>query len=296
MATETKPTKKKKKKQDEALEETADQANGSSPARKRALVTGASSGIGAEFARQLAARGYNLVIVARRKDRLESLATEIRHARKVEVEVIVADLASPEGIAAAEARIEQGDIAMLVNNAGFPTSGSFADLPVARELEEIDLNIRALTQLAHAGLKQMKKKGRGTIINLGSTGSYVPVPYMATYGATKAYILSFSEALHEEAKEYGVVVSCLCPGGTATEFQQVAGFDTNKLPRIGFTGPDSVVTAALNGARSGNAIVVPGIGNKATANVLPRILPRFAVRKISGNIFKRVSGGDHGQA
>jgi short-subunit dehydrogenase len=279
----------------EAVDEATPQSNGSSPARKRALVTGASSGIGAEFARQLAGRGYNLVITARRKDRLDSLAKEITHARGVEVEVVEADLGAPEGVAAVEARIQRGDIALLVNNAGFPTSGHFVALPVERELMEIDVNVRALVQLAHAALGPMKARGRGTIINLGSTGSYVPVPYMAVYGATKAFILSFSEALHEEAREYGVTVTCLCPGGTSTEFQEVAGFDTARLPRAAFVGPEPVVRAALNGARAGSAIVVPGMANKATAN-LPRLLPRFAVRKLSGTVFKRAAGGNHGEA
>ncbi len=295
MATETTP-KAKKKQKDEALEDTAGQPNGATPARKRALVTGASSGIGAEFARQLAARGYNLVITARRKDRLDSLASELRHARKVEVETIEADLATSEGVSVIESRIASGDVAMLINNAGFGNSGQFGEVSLDRELEELDLNIRALTRLSHAAIRQMREKGRGTIINVGSTGSYVPVPYMATYAATKAYVLSFSEALHEEARQYGVVVTCLCPGGTTTEFQAVAGFDSDRMPRMAFQGPDAVVTAALNGARAGSAIVVPGFGNKATANVLPRLLPRFAVRKISGNIFKRVSGGTYGPA
>ncbi|MEO6198166.1 MAG: SDR family oxidoreductase [Dehalococcoidia bacterium] len=283
---------KSKKKTDEAAEdavETGAQTNGTSPARKRALVTGASSGIGEEFARQLAGRGYNLVITARRKDRLDALAKELTHSRNIDVEVIEADLGSPEGVAVVAARIERGDIAMLVNNAGFPTSGQFADLPVGRELQEIDVNIRALTQLSHAAIGPMKAKGRGSIINLGSTGSYVPVPYMATYAATKAYILSFSEALHEEAREYGVTVTCLCPGGTTTEFQKVAGFSAERMPRMAFVGPESVVRSALDGARSGSAIVVPGLGNKATAN-LPRLLPRFAIRKLSGNVFKRLAG------
>jgi short-subunit dehydrogenase len=287
------PARKQKNTLTEEGAETAAQTNGSAPARKRSLVTGASSGIGEEFARQLAARGYNVVITARRKDRLDALAKELTHSREIDVEVLPADLSAPEGVAAVASRIAQGDIAYLVNNAGFATSGQFADLEEERELQEIDVNVRALVQLAHAAIGPMKIKGRGTIVNLGSTGSYVPVPYMATYAATKAFILSFSESLHEEAKDYGVTVTCLCPGGTSTEFQEVAGLNNQRLPRAAFVGPEPVVKAALDGARAGSAIVVPGLANKATAN-LPRLLPRFAVRKLSGNVFKRATGGDDG--
>lgn len=281
------PARKKKDQVQQESVEAAPHSNGSSPARKRALVTGASAGIGEEFARQLAARGYNVVITARRKDRLDALAREITHAHGVEVEVIEADLGAEDGVAAIEARVGKGDIAVLINNAGFGNSGRFGEIPLERELLELDVNIRALTRLSHAAIPHLRAKGRGTIINVGSTGSYVPVPYMATYAATKAYILSFSEALHEEARGYGVTVTCLCPGGTATEFQEVAGFEASRVPRIAMASPESVVRAALDGARSGSAIVVPGMSNKATAN-LPRILPRFAVRKLSGNVFKRV--------
>ena len=135
------------------------------------------------------------MLVARRKDRLEALAKEIGGA-----EVIEADLSTPAGVAAVEQRIAKGDVEMLVNNAGFGTNGEFAELPLERELEEIDLNVRALTQLSHAALGPMKARRSGTIINVGSTGSYQPVPYMSTYAATKAYVLFFSEGLHEEAK------------------------------------------------------------------------------------------------
>lgn len=254
--------------------------------RKLALVTGASSGIGAEFGRQLAAQGYDLVLVARRKDRLETLAKELRDASAIEVEVIEADLSTPAGVAAVSERIARGDIAMLVNNAGFGLNGHFGEMPLARELEEIDLNVRALTELSYAAIQQMKPKKSGTIINVGSTGSYQPVPYMSTYAATKAYVLYFSEGLHEEAKRYGVTVTCLCPGGTRTEFQDVAGVTEKSMPRGAFMDAGPVVKAALDGAKAGRGIVVPGMMNKATVN-LGRILPRSAVRRVAGRIFKK---------
>ncbi len=264
MATETKPTEP----------QTNQSVN-------TAIVTGASAGIGEEFARQLKKQGYNVVIVARRKDRLERLASEIGGA-----EIIEADLSKPEGVAAVIKRIDDYDVTMLVNNAGFGINGVFGEVPVERELEELDLNIRALTHLTHAALQQMKTRKNGTIINVASTGAFQPVPYMSTYAATKAYVLSFSEGVHEEAKKYGVTVTCLCPGGTRTEFQQVAGVNEASLPRGSFMMPGPVVKAALDGARKGRGIVVPGMINKTTAN-LNRVLPRSSVRKIAGRMFKK---------
>lgn len=255
------------------------------PARKRALVTGASSGLGEEFARQLAAKGYDVVIVARRRDRLDKVASEVR-AKGADAEVIEADLSRPEGVTTVVQRLQKGDISLLVNNAGFGTSGEFSKMPIERELEEIDLNVRALTQLSHAALQPMMAKGKGAIINVASTGAYQPVPYMSTYAATKAYVLFFSEGLHEEAKEYGVTVTCLCPGPTRTEFQEVAG--VGERLRVGFTTADKVVAQALSAAKAGSAIATPGVMNKVTAS-LPRFTPRFVVRKISGAMFKRAS-------
>jgi len=269
MATDTKPAAK---------------PNAAETTHKVALVTGASSGLGEEFARQLARLGYDVVLVARRKDRLEQLAAEIGDRTKIEV--LEADLTDDAGLAAVQARLAKGDIDMLVNNAGFGTNGVFADLPVERELEEIDLNVRALTQLCHAALGPMRAKRSGTIINVGSTGSYQPVPYMATYAATKAYVLFFSEALHEEAKADGVTVTCLCPGYTRTEFHDVAGVNTSsRMLGRGWATAESVVKAALKAAKSGSAIAVPGTMNKVSAN-LGRISPRFMVRKVAGSMFK----------
>ena len=255
------------------------------PARHRAIVTGASSGIGAEFARQLARKCYDVVIVARRRGRLEELANELAE-RGAAAEVIEADLSRPEGVGAVVERLSKGDISFLVNNAGFGSRGHFVALPLERELEEIDLNVRALTQLSHTALGPMKAKRAGTIINVASTGAYQPVPYMSTYAATKAYVLSFSEGLHEEAKAYGVTVTCLCPGYVMTEFQQVAGLDRAKMPDRGRLTPAQVVAAALKGASEGRAIVIPGTMNRALVTGLVRVTPRFAVRRIAGNLFK----------
>ena len=255
------------------------------PAGKRALIAGASSGIGQAFARQLARKGYSLVLVARRKDRLDALAAELQAANGAACEVLEADLCRPEAVAAVEKRLRQGDVSLLVNSAGFGTQGAFAQLPLDRELEEIDVNVRALTRLTHAALEMMVPAGRGTIINVASTGAFQPVPHMATYAATKAYVLSFSEALHEEAKRYGVTVTCLCPGPVKTEFQQVAGVDQSRL-KVGWTDPEKVAKAALKGAARGQAIVVPGGMNRAGVAAV-KVMPRFVARKVAGAVFER---------
>lgn len=255
---------------------------------KRALVTGASSGIGETFARHLARKGYDLILVARRRERLAQLAEELTAAHSVGAEIIAADLAQPDAVAAVEERLRAGDVSMLVNCAGFGTSGEFVSLSEERELEEIDVNVRALTRLSHAALEKMVPAGKGAIINVASTGAFQPVPYMATYAATKAYVLFFSEALHEEVKPYGVSVTCLCPGPVKTEFQQVAGVDQRRL-RLGWTDPDKVVSQALRASARGKAIVVPGGLNQATA-LSARFTPRFVTRKVAGAMFKRAGG------
>ena len=256
---------------------------GAKPAR-RALVTGASAGIGDAFARNLAKKGYDLVLVARRRDRLDQLAAELTAAHGVAVEVIEADLSQAGAVSSVEQRLSRGDIDLLVNCAGFGTRGEFGDLPLERELEEIDVNVRALTRLSHAALAPMTQQRRGAIINVASVGAFQPVPYMATYAATKAYVLSFSEALHEEVRRHGVTVTCLCPGPVKTEFQQVAGVDQRRL-RMGWVSPDKVVAAALRAAAKGRAITVPGPLNVLTSTA-PRFTPRFLVRKIAGAMFR----------
>ena len=254
--------------------------------KRRALVTGASSGIGEEFARQLAKKGYDVVLVARRRDRLEKLAGELEQAHGAAAEVIEADLGTPEGVLAVEKRVGQGDIELLVNNAGFATRGVFTGMSIDRELEELDVNIKALVRLTRAALEPMLRRKRGTVINVGSTGSFQPVPYMSTYAATKAFVLHFSEGVHEEVKPHGVTVTCLCPGYVMTEFQQVAGLDARKLPNRGRLTPQQVVAAALRGAAAGRAIVIPGAMNRTMATGFVRLTPRFAVRRIAGSLFK----------
>ncbi|MDO8616964.1 MAG: SDR family oxidoreductase [Dehalococcoidia bacterium] len=259
-------------------------AGGEGPGKRTALITGASSGLGEQFARQLAAGGYDLVLAARRKDRLDRLAAELAEQRGVATEVLEVDLSTPAGVAAVEERLRRGDIEMLVNNAGFGTRGEFHALPPDRELQEIDLNVRALARLSHAALESMVPARRGAIINVASLGAFQPVPYMSTYGATKAFVLHFSEGLYEEAKKHGVTVTCLCPGPVKTEFQQVAGVRAERMA-VGWVPPEKVVAAALKGARRGQAVVVPGGMNRLAAASV-KFLPRFVARRIAGAMFR----------
>ncbi len=262
--------------------------------RPKALVTGASAGIGEGFARHLARRGHDLVLVARRKHRLEKLASELWAEHNADAEVIEADLTSEAGASVVEARLKASDIDLLVNNAGFGTVGEFVTMPVARELEELDLNVRALMRFSHAALESMVAKGRGGIINVASMAAYQPIPYNATYAATKAFVLHFSEALHEEAKRHGVTVTCLCPGPVKTEFQQVANLDTSTVPSMAWESVDSVVETALSALRGRRAIAIPGAMNFMMANSV-RLAPRFVVRRMAGAFF-RDRGGSGGPA
>ena len=244
------------------------------------LITGASAGLGAEFARQCAARGEALLLVARRRDRLEALKSEIGG----DVHVIAADLA--EGGAAeslmAQVAAEGLAVATLINNAGFGGGGAFAGQPLDRQREMIDLNVRTLTLLCHLALGPMIERGKGAILNVASTAAFQPGPGSAVYFATKAYVLSFTEALHQELKGSGIKVSALCPGPTATEFGEVAGYKGPALKR--FKGDATrVVKAGLDGLDRNRAIVIPGFANKAGAQA-SRWLPRSTVRRIIASV------------
>ncbi|MEO7278188.1 MAG: SDR family oxidoreductase [Sphingomicrobium sp.] len=247
---------------------------------KVAVVTGASAGLGVEFARQLSKRGHRLVLVARRKDRLEALAKELGNARVVAIDLSKAKAATKlmDDIAAAGETVE-----LLVNNAGFGLIGQFAELDPKRERGMIDLNAGALTELCRAVVPDMIKRGSGAILNVASTAAFQPGPKMAVYFATKAFVLHFSEALHEELKPHGVKVSCLCPGPTRTEFGDVAGFGGNGMfDRVAMaSGP--VVEAGLAGLDKNRAVVIPGLMNKVGA-ASARFAPRSLVRKIAGAI------------
>ena len=248
--------------------------------KKIALITGASAGLGVEFARQLSARGHALVLVARRKDRPDDLARELGNARAVAIDLSKANAAA-KLMTDLEAAGEQVEI--LVNNAGFGLIGRFAELDAKRERQMIDLNVGTLTDLCRAVAPGMIARKSGGILNVASTAAFQPGPKMAVYFATKAFVLSLSEALHEELKPHGIAVTCLCPGPTRTEFGDVAGFGGNGLfDRVAMEAPE-VVEAGLNGLDRNKAVVVPGVVNKVTANS-GRFAPRAVVRKIAGAI------------
>lgn len=248
-----------------------------------ALVTGASSGIGEEMARQLATTGMPVVVVARRAERLEALANG-----RANVEVLVADLFTAEGVAAVAARIADPDrpIDLVVNNAGFGTSGWFHELDADRLADEIQLNITALTRLSNVALRAMVPRRRGWLLNVSSVASFQPTPKLAVYAATKAYVTSLSEALHEEVRSSGVKVTALCPGLTRTEFQSVSntsGFET-QFPDMAWLDVETVAREALEDAAKGRALSIPGVlykGMSAVSNVLPRTVMRRASGLIS---------------
>ncbi len=256
---------------------------------QRALVTGASSGIGRAFARLLAARGTDLVITARDGHRLRALAGELRESgggsAGVDVEVIVADLADRERLDVLVDRLEAEDspIDLLVNNAGFGFSGDFITLDRDGETAVVDVNIVALHRLAHAAGTAMSARGRGGILNVSSIVGSGPAPRAATYAATKAFVTSFSEALHVELGPQGVTVSCLCPGLTRTEFQDRAGSDSSRTPDFLWQSAEDVAAAGLAGLDRGRAVVVPGAHNKilsagiglAPITLIDRVRRRF---------------------
>jgi len=253
-----------------------------------ALVTGASSGIGAEFARALAARGYDLVIVARDGVRLDERAEQLEKAHDASVEVLAADLTKATGLKVVEARLESADppIDLLVNNAGFGTFGRLWELRRDVEEREIRLNVVAVTRLCHAVLPGLVERGRGGIINVSSVAGYQPTPANATYGATKAFVNSFSHALCEETRDSGVHVMVLCPGFTRTEFQERNGLDSSKVPDRLWQTPDVVVAAALRDFDRRRSVCVPGALNKAGA-AFSSLLPMGLSRRVAGAVVKR---------
>jgi short-subunit dehydrogenase len=249
------------------------------------LITGASSGIGAAFARKLAARGRNVVLVARSEDKLITLCNEIGRLSGIRAHYFTLDLLKPDAAAELleETRRRELVIDMLVNNAGFGSMGDFARIDLAREIEMIDLNIKSLVELTHRFLWPMRERGQGTIINVASTAGFQPVPYMATYAATKAFVLSFSEALWEENRQYGVHVMALCPGVTDTNF--FAASRMERPPMRTIETPEEVVDTALRALRHRKPSVISGWTNWLAVEA-ERLVPRSVVTKIAGKALR----------
>ena len=256
--------------------------------RPTALVTGASSGIGEAFARRLAEGGHDVVLVARDEGRLEALAKELGDAYGAALEVLPADLTVPDQLHAIEDRCrdDAAPIDVVVNNAGFATFGAFHTLDVDAEAREIQLNVTALVRLTHAAAGAMVARGSGGILNVSSLAGYQSGPLNATYAATKAFVTSFTEALHEELAGTGVAVTVLCPGFTRTGFQEKASVPATSVPGFMWQEADEVARAGLDGLAKNRAVVVPGPLNK-TLSTFTQLTPRPITRRMAAAVIKR---------
>lgn len=249
------------------------------------LITGASSGIGEAFARRLAALGRNMLLVARSEDRLVSLCNELGRINSIRAQYVAIDISKPDSPARLfeETKKRGLVIDMLINNAGFGSMGEFTRLDVVRELEMIDLNVKALVDLTYRFLLPMRARKQGTIINVASTAGFQPVPFMATYAATKAFVLSFSEALWEENRPHGIHVMALCPGTTETNFFEAAGIQ--KPPLRASQTPEDVVETALRGLSRGKSHIVSGWTNLLMIES-ERLVPRSIVARMAGRVLR----------
>ena len=248
-----------------------------------AVVTGASAGIGEHLARRIAEAGRPLLLIARREDRLRALADELSTAHGVEVSVLAADLTDGGAVDDVLAAIAASGhpLGLFVNNAGFGQDGPFHAAERERSVDMVRLNVEALIALTHAALGLLVPQGRGAVLNVASVVSFLPAPNSAIYGATKAFVLSFTEAVHEEVAPLGVTVTALCPGATRTEFFETAGSDADKLPGFMMADPDVVAADGLDAVARGQAVRISGGVNKASVGIM-RLLPRAALRKAVG--------------
>lgn len=250
-----------------------------------ALITGASAGLGASFARLFAADGHHVVLTARRADRLEALATELRRLHGVDVDVIAADLATPDGPATVVAELERRRlrVGFLVNNAGLGTSGPLHTIDPEAERSMLAVNVSALAQLTRLLLPGMLARGEGRILHVGSTAGYLPGPYMASYYASKAFVDSFARALATELRGTSVTSTLLCPGPTRTEFDAVAGVGDSRLFSAGTMDAETVAAAGYRGLMRGRAVIIPGLRNKLNVLALA-VTPKAVARVLAGRL------------
>lgn len=249
------------------------------------LITGASSGIGRELAIVAAENGRNLVLVARREEKLEELGRELGSEHGVRSEIVASDLSAPEAPVELYEEVSRRGLRVdrLVNNAGFGSLGAFRNTPIEKQLEMLRLNVLALTHLTHLFLQPMVERGSGRILNLASTAAFQPGPLMAVYYASKAYVLSFTEAIAEELKGTGVTATALCPGPTKTEFQQTADMESSRLLRLGLTGARPVAELGYRAMERGRVVAVPGLMNRLGAFAV-RLSPRAVIRPLVKSI------------
>lgn len=258
-----------------------------------AVITGASAGIGSEFALRVAERGINVVLVARRRNRLEELASTIEDMYRVEARVAPVDLASRDLVEVLQPVLADIDVGLLINCAGFGSSGPFLDMDPSVQESMINVNCRASVLLTHEIVQGMRERGRGGVIFVSSVNGFCAARGMANYNATKAYDLLFAEGLAEELRPYGVDVQALCPGGTLTEFQQVAGLDTRNfgpLARLMFVTPSTVVATSLR-TLGRRVTVIPGLLNKLMVLTM-RLVPRRVSTWILGWVMDRFAAGN----
>ncbi|MGB9177798.1 MAG: SDR family oxidoreductase [Pyrinomonadaceae bacterium] len=255
---------------------------------KTSLITGASSGIGEAFARKLAARGENVLVVARSEDKLVALCNELGRESNVNAQYVALDLTEENAAARLFEETERRglEVELLINNAGFGSMGEFMAQELERELNMIDLNIKALVDLTYRFLAPMRERRRGAIINVASTAGFQPVPFMGTYAATKAFVLSFTEALWEENRPYGIKVMALCPGVTETNFFEAAGIEKPPM-RVAQT-PEQVVDTALRALERGKSHVISGWANYLMIEA-ERLAPRKLVLRAAGSAFRNLS-------
>ncbi len=252
---------------------------------KATLITGASGGIGEAFARRLAAEKHNLVLVARSENKLHELCDELMLKHQITAHYVALDLTAPQSDARLYAETEKAgfEVEWLINNAGFGSMGDFAKLKIESELAMINLNITALVALTHRYLEKMRERKSGVIINVASTAGFQPIPFMATYAATKAFVNSFSEAIAEENRPFNITVTALCPGPTDTNFFDAAGAEAFKMK--GMETPEAVVETALNAVKSGQAKVISGWTNYIGA-VFGTFTPNFLVTRVIGSALR----------
>lgn len=253
-----------------------------------ALITGASSGIGVDLAKELAQRGHNLVLVARRKDKLDELAAELQ-TKSLRVETLSCDLTDPDALAALPEQIEALGlrVTVLVNNAGYGSAGSFAKLDGDTEARMVRLNCEAPVALTSVYVPQMVAAGEGAILNVASSAGFQPIPFQATYAATKAFMLNWSDAINAELGPKGVSVTALCPGPVETEFAQVAGLEDafDNAPSISKVSAEEVARQAIEGLEKGRRNVIPGLAIRVAANA-GRVSPRSILLPVMKRFYR----------